>query len=195
LTDHALGRILARSCRQRFYVTPPFDNAAMDGFAVATSAALTGRGTVDTCRCRRGHSGRADLGRAACQACRPRRIFTGAPKVPVGADAVVMQEDVQRTGSNHPHRPAPAARPEHPPRGQRDGCRAPLVLDQGRDALTAPAKSRPVPQPGQASGARARRRLRVALLVTGDEIRASRCADRCGGADLGREHANAVARP
>ena len=71
---------------------PNFDNSAMDGYAVVASSCRTGGrlrvigeqpAGVD-----RGI--RISPGEAA-------RIFTGAP-MPVGADAVVMQEDVTRDG-------------------------------------------------------------------------------------------------
>ena len=71
---------------------PDFDNSAMDGYAVVASSCRTGErlrvigeqpAGVD-----RGI--RISPGEAA-------RIFTGAP-MPVGADAVVMQEDVTRDG-------------------------------------------------------------------------------------------------
>jgi molybdopterin molybdotransferase len=72
---------------------PPFDNSAMDGYAVAT-ADLVGDGpwTLDVA----GESSAGILppwlaNGAAC------RIFTGAP-VPERADAVVMQEHVTRDG-------------------------------------------------------------------------------------------------
>src|SRR5215467_14285849 len=67
---------------------PAFDNSAMDGYAVIASS------------CKRGQRlrviGEQPAGRDR-QLCISRgeaiRVFTGAP-VPVGADAVVMQEDV-----------------------------------------------------------------------------------------------------
>jgi len=71
---------------------PGFDNSAMDGYAVVASSCRTGErlrvigeqpAGVD-----RGI--RISPGEAA-------RIFTGAP-MPVGADAVVMQEDITRDG-------------------------------------------------------------------------------------------------
>jgi molybdopterin molybdotransferase len=90
----ALGRILASPVAS-LCMSPPFDNAAMDGFAVA-SAALSGDGpwTLDVvARVPAGQSARYPL--SGLQAA---RIFTGAP-VPDGADAVVMQEDTVRTGT------------------------------------------------------------------------------------------------
>lgn len=100
----ALGRILAQPVRSRS-MAPAFDNAAMDGYAVATSA-LSGNGPWALRVVARVPAGqdasRAVAGRAAA------RIFTGAP-IPEGADAVVMQEDVTREGEviHLARRPAP----------------------------------------------------------------------------------------
>ncbi len=71
---------------------PPFDNSAMDGYAVMASSCKKGQ--------RLRVIGEQPAGRDK-QLCISRgeaiRIFTGAP-VPAGADAVVMQEDVTRDG-------------------------------------------------------------------------------------------------
>lgn len=91
--EAALGHVLARPLRARAMV-PAFDNAAMDGYAVASSA-LAGEGPWRlrvVARVPAGQRG-ADLPPGATAA----RIFTGAP-VPEGADAVVMQEAVTRDG-------------------------------------------------------------------------------------------------
>ena len=72
---------------------PNFDNSAMDGYAVVASSCVVGKrlrvigeqpAAVD-------RQLRISAGEAV-------RIFTGAP-MPAGADAVVMQEDVTREGS------------------------------------------------------------------------------------------------
>ena len=111
--DQALARILGsvrplpsrrvplREARERFaardvlarVALPVFDNSAMDGYAVVASA------------CREGESQRvigeqpAGIDRALRVAAGEAvRIFTGAP-IPAGADAIVMQEDVRREGS------------------------------------------------------------------------------------------------
>ena len=99
----ALGRILADPVAAS-RMSPPFDNAAMDGYAVATSApdGAEGRGVVPW----RPRSGRA--GPRPLSALQAARIFTGAP-IPVGADAVVMQEDVLRDRHDDPHRRRPKA--------------------------------------------------------------------------------------
>jgi molybdopterin molybdotransferase len=80
-----LGRVLAAD-QVSGVTVPPFDNSAMDGYAVR--AAEVGEGVCLPVRQRiaAGQMGSAlELGTAA-------RIFTGAP-VPAGAEAVVMQED------------------------------------------------------------------------------------------------------
>jgi molybdopterin molybdotransferase len=72
---------------------PNFDNSAMDGYAVVASSCVVGKrlrviGEQPAALDRRL---RVSAGEAV-------RIFTGAP-MPAGADAVVMQEDVTREGS------------------------------------------------------------------------------------------------
>jgi molybdopterin molybdotransferase len=69
---------------------PPFDNSAVDGYAVRTPAAspLTVAGEIAA----GASSAGIEVGERMAY-----RIFTGAP-LPAGADAVVMQEDVSREG-------------------------------------------------------------------------------------------------
>ena len=89
----ARGRVLARDVAAPIDL-PPFDNSAVDGYAVRhrdldpkseTRLAIAGRltaGSAATSRSRRGNA---------------IRIFTGAP-MPAGADTVFMQEDVRVEG-------------------------------------------------------------------------------------------------
>ncbi len=73
--------------------SPPFDNSSMDGYAVRASEAFAGARLrlVETVQPAGGDLGLTlDAGEAI-------RIFTGAP-LPTGADAVVMQEDVEVAG-------------------------------------------------------------------------------------------------
>lgn len=158
----ALGRVLARPVTSRF-MSPPFDNAAMDGFAFASGGLLgDGPWMLDVvARVPAGQCSAVPL--VGLQAA---RIFTGA-KVPEGADAVVMQEEVKRTGSTIriDRRPKPGLNIRRA--GSEMGAGI-TVLQQGRrlDARAIAACA--------AAGAgivTVRRRLRVALLVTGDEIR------------------------
>ena len=91
--ERAHGRVLAAPVRSR-RAAPPFDNAAMDGYAISTLT-LTGPGPWDL-----RVVARVAAGQPATTAVAPgtaARIFTGAP-IPVGADAVVMQEDTWRDG-------------------------------------------------------------------------------------------------
>jgi molybdopterin molybdotransferase len=71
---------------------PPFDNSAMDGYAVvANSAGKNARLKI---------AGEQPAGvskNLSLSAGKTIRIFTGAP-MPIGADAVVMQEETQREG-------------------------------------------------------------------------------------------------
>jgi molybdopterin molybdotransferase len=86
----ASGRFIAEEIRARVD-NPAFTNSAMDGYAINTADAA-----------RHGHilrlDGEASAGSApgTLTPGTVMRIFTGAP-VPVGADAVVMQEDVKVT--------------------------------------------------------------------------------------------------
>lgn len=165
--DRAFGRILAQPVRSRS-MAPAFDNAAMDGYAIATSA-LTGVGPWVLPVVARVPAGQAvtTLVAGAVAA----RIFTGAP-IPDGADAVVMQEEVQRDGDVvHLSR-----RPEaglNIRRAGSDMASGATVLDKGQ--RLGPREIAVCAAAG-AGIVRVRRRLRVALLVTGDEVR------RAGGA-------------
>ena len=84
-----LNRVLAEDLHSTIDV-PGYDNSAMDGYAVNSEDCLTsGRKLPVTQRIPAGQVGtRLEKGTAA-------RIFTGAP-IPVGADAVVMQEKCQQ---------------------------------------------------------------------------------------------------
>ena len=89
---NAAGRILAEPLVAKL-TQPPFDASSMDGYAVCTSDLATVPTTLDVVgQSAAGHSytGVMEKGQAV-------RIFTGAP-LPQGADAVVIQEDTERTG-------------------------------------------------------------------------------------------------
>src|SRR5215468_574828 len=89
----ALGRVLAVDVIAAVDL-PPFDNSAVDGFAVRSQDldpnAETKLIIVD--RVAAGHAPGRSLGTGEAT-----RIFTGAP-MPGGADTVFMQEDVRREG-------------------------------------------------------------------------------------------------
>lgn len=88
----ATGRILAHDVRGSIDL-PPFDNSAMDGYAVRL-ADLAGAGPWTLSVEGRIAAGELHEGQAASN--EALRIFTGAP-VPRGFDSVVMQEHCERT--------------------------------------------------------------------------------------------------
>ena len=94
-TQVSLGDALDRFAATDLFATiplPPFDNSAMDGYAVvANSAGKNARLKI---------AGEQPAGvskNLSLSAGKTIRIFTGAP-MPTGADAVVMQEETQREG-------------------------------------------------------------------------------------------------
>jgi molybdopterin molybdotransferase len=91
LTMDALGRVLATSLISPIAV-PPYDNSAMDGYAVR-AAELHPKEMTRLQVSQRIPAGTMGTPLAQHTAA---RIFTGAP-IPAGADAVVMQEDTRQT--------------------------------------------------------------------------------------------------
>lgn len=94
----ACGRIVAADCSAQINL-PPFDNSAMDGYAVvsndvkfASAENPVSLNVIGEIPAGQNFEGRIVIGQCA-------RIFTGSP-VPEGADAVVMQEDTKREGEN-----------------------------------------------------------------------------------------------
>lgn len=87
----AAGRVLARGVEARL-TQPPFAASAMDGYAIFGSDAAPGDRfeVIGEAQAGRGFSGALATGQAL-------RIFTGAP-VPAGAEMVIIQEDVERSG-------------------------------------------------------------------------------------------------
>lgn len=90
--DEACGRVLAEDVAAPGPL-PPFDYSAMDGYAVATRD-LGGDGPWELPVVGESAAGGVTPDLAPGTAC---RIFTGA-RLPAGADGVVMQERVERSG-------------------------------------------------------------------------------------------------
>lgn len=163
--ERALGRFVARPIVAREDV-PSFDNSAMDGYAVRSdelAAASPERPTALPLSLESRAGGDAP---AALPVGTVARIFTGAP-MPLGADAVLMQEDVERRGHDVVVRgPAPL--------GHHVRRRA-SVLTAGDTVLSPGARLGPGEVGLLASQGYAHvpvhRRPRVALLSTGDELR------------------------
>ncbi len=163
-TFDALGRVLAADVRSLVDV-PPADNSAMDGYAMRC-ADVPAAGTMlpVSQRIPAGVVGEPLVPGTAA------RIFTGA-QVPLGADAVVMQEQCTAVGDITA---GGAVRVDTVPRlGLAIRCRG---EDVRAGSVVLPAGTRLTPQAlGLAASAGAAtlavaRRPRVALFSTGDEL-------------------------
>ncbi|MDZ7786794.1 MAG: gephyrin-like molybdotransferase Glp [Halofilum sp. (in: g-proteobacteria)] len=156
----ALGRVLAEDLHTSFDI-PPDTNAAMDGYALRGAdldasghAELTMVGTAWA-----GHPLDRTIGAGECA-----RIMTGAP-VPAGADTVVMQERTRADGATitidggEPGSNVRAAGEDLPAGG--------MALERG--ARIRPAELGVIASLGLTS-VPVRRRPRVALFATGDEL-------------------------
>jgi molybdopterin molybdotransferase len=157
----AIGRVLAGDIVAPLNL-PPFDNSAVDGYAVRSA-------DIDAARERRLIIvDRAAAGHAATQAVNPGeavRIFTGAP-MPAGADTVFMQEDCRIDGAD-----------VIVPPGLAQGANRRLAGEDIRaGAMALPAGRRLSAQDVALAAAlglsavEVMRRVRVALFSTGDEI-------------------------
>jgi molybdopterin molybdotransferase len=157
----ARGRVLAANVVAPVSL-PPFDNSAVDGYAVRHRDLGAGSET------RLKVAGRLTAGRAANAPVakgQAIRIFTGAP-MPRGADTVFMQEDVRTEGD------AVIV----PPGLARGANRRLAGEDVKKGAIVLPAGRRLAAQDVALAAAvgltrlKVRRRVRVALFSTGDEI-------------------------
>jgi molybdopterin molybdotransferase len=157
---HAAGRTLAADTTARV-TQPPNPVSAMDGYAVRAADAAKVPATLEvigTAPAGRPFTGRIGPGQAL-------RIFTGAP-MPEGADAVVIQEDTEASGDGVTIKEAAS-----PGRWVR---RAGLDFEAG-DALLHAGRVLTPRDVGLAAAMNVpwltvRRKPRVAILATGDEI-------------------------
>ncbi|WP_429010948.1 molybdopterin molybdotransferase MoeA [Aeromonas allosaccharophila] len=156
----ALGRVLASDIASPLAV-PPFDNSAMDGYAVRLADLATGTPLIMAGKAFAGQPYQGEWPAGHCV-----RIMTGAP-VPAGTDAVVMQEETQADGA----RITFLAQPEPGQNIRRAGS------DIGKGACVLPAGTRLTPREipllaslGVATVA-VRRPLKVAIFSTGDELK------------------------
>jgi molybdopterin molybdotransferase len=157
----ALGRVVAADMIASEDL-PPFDNSAVDGFAVrhADLAAAAETRLVIAERVMAGHRAAHPLtpGQAI-------RIFTGAP-MPAGADTVFMQEDCRIEG-NIVIVPPGLERGANSRSTGEDLRKGAVMLPAGRK-LTAADLALAAAQ--GATRLMVRRRLRVAVFSTGDEV-------------------------
>jgi molybdopterin molybdotransferase len=165
----AAGRVLAVDVVAA-RTQPPADNSAMDGYAVRSADLAAPEVRLPV-------GGRIAAGQVFSRPHRPGealRIFTGAP-VPDGVDAVIPQENC-RVDGDHVWLPPVAKGANVRPAGE----------DFRTGAVVLPAGRRLQPQDvGHAAAAghaslMVRRRPRVALFATGDEVREPGQADRPG---------------
>ena len=157
----ASGRVLAGDVVAPVNV-PPFDNSAVDGFAVRhadlAAAGETRLTVID--RVAAGHAPAHPVGPGQAV-----RIFTGAP-MPAGADTVFMQEDVR----------VESGAVIVPPGLKLGANRRPAGEDVRAGTVALPTGRRLAPQHVALAAAlgrvdlQVRRRIRVALFSTGDEI-------------------------
>ena len=157
----ACDRVLAEPITAR-RTQPPADMSAMDGYAVRAADVADPPVALAVV-------GAAPAGGAFDRALEPGqavRIFTGGP-VPAGADTVVIQEDTE-TGGDGTVRVLEAARPgRHIRRQGIDFAAGDVLLDAGR-RLT--ARDIALAASGNVPWLAVRRRARVAILTTGDEL-------------------------
>jgi molybdopterin molybdotransferase len=157
----ARGRVLAADVIAARNV-PPFDNSAVDGFAVRSADLDPNNATRLTIVDRVTAGSKAIRALARGEAA---RIFTGAP-VPAGADTVFMQEDTQVEGDC-----------VIVPPGLKPGSNFRLTGEDMRAGATILPAGRRLAAHHVAVGAamgltefNVRRRVKVALFSTGDEI-------------------------
>jgi molybdopterin molybdotransferase len=181
--EDALGRHLALALSAR-HDEPPFDNSAMDGYAVRASdlADASAEHPFELrviAESRAGGPQPSSIGSNDAA-----RIFTGAP-MPAGADAVVMQEDVERIDDRIVVR-APSAVGRHVRRRGEVLHAGDVLLESGTRigsgeiGLCASQGFAQLP---------VHRRPRVAILSTGDELREIGEPDRRGSIIDSNSHA------
>ncbi|EDN68556.1 molybdopterin biosynthesis protein MoeA [Beggiatoa sp. PS] len=160
---NALGRILADDVLSQINV-PPYDNSAMDGYAVrGVDLPVDGQAQLTIV----GTSFAGQPYTKTVQSDQCTRIFTGAV-IPAGTDTVIMQEHVEKQGDfiniTADHKKGQHVRPV----GE-DIAIGQVVLTAGKRMLPADIgllASLGVPE------VKVKRRLRVAFFSTGDELRA-----------------------
>ncbi|MFM4997300.1 molybdopterin molybdotransferase MoeA [Aeromonas sp. R7-4] len=156
----ALDRILAEEISSPLSV-PPFDNAAMDGYAVRLADLAAGAPLPVAGKAFAGQPYQGEWPAGHCI-----RIMTGAP-VPAGTEAVVMQEETQANDNGITFL-------THPVPGQNIRRRG-EDLAQGARVLASGLRLSPRELPLLASlgiaSVSVRRPLKVAIFSTGDELK------------------------
>ena len=159
--QRAHGRVLAADVTATI-AQPPFDNAAMDGFALR-HADLAAEGESVLTLAGEQFAGTAD--QPPLQPGQCVRITTGAP-MPPGADTVVMKENTRLDG-DHVHVLSPTTAGRHVRLAGEDTAPGDLLLRAG-DVLT-PSRIALCAMQGLAE-LEVRRPPTVAVFATGDEL-------------------------
>lgn len=158
----ARGRVTAAAVTAP-HALPPFNQSAMDGYAVRTSDFINGAATFPIVA-------RRAAGPQSCESIPDSpaaiRIFTGAA-VPVGFDAVVMQEDCTRCDAIVVVSRRPALRENIRMLGE-DVSEGATILSAG---VTIDTRHIAILAAAGVSNVRVRRCVRVALFSTGNELR------------------------
>jgi molybdopterin molybdotransferase len=158
LADGA-GRVLAAPMTAA-HSQPPFDASAMDGYAVRAADVVPGHPLrlIGTAQAGQRFSGMMTPGQCV-------RIFTGAP-LPIGADAVIMQEAATANGAEISFAITPAPGLSVRLRG--------TVFAEGQTLLAAGTRLTPARLALAASANQpvltVARQPRIAMLATGDEL-------------------------
>lgn len=163
--DASLGRVIARDAAADTDI-PPFDNSAMDGYAVRSrdasaaspSSPVTLRIVADE-RAGQVFTGRVGKAQAV-------RIMTGAP-APHGADAVVPVEDTRLVDEGRVQILAAARPHENIRKAGGDVQRGDIVVSAG--SVIGPAEMGMLASTGHPAP-EVFRRPRVAIVTTGDEL-------------------------
>jgi molybdopterin molybdotransferase len=169
--DQAEGRWLAAPARARI-AAPPFTCSAMDGYAVR-AADVPGPATLAVVATI--YAG--DVPAAALRPGEAARIFTGAT-LPAGADAVVREEAAREEGGRVRFA-APARAGEHVRPAGEDVAAGGEALPAG---LRIGARQAALLAAVGAERVSVRRRPRVVVLSTGDEVVSGRTPDSNGAA-------------
>lgn len=157
----AFGRILAEDLVAR-RTQPAFDASAMDGYALRAA-------DIAVVPCELAIVGESAAGHAFDGVVPPEsavRIFTGAP-LPAGADAVVIQEDTERSAEGGVRIMAAAAPGSNIRRAGNDFAEGNRLLQAG--TRLGPAACALAASAGHGS-LTVLRRVRVAVAATGDEL-------------------------
>ncbi|HZG30191.1 MAG TPA: gephyrin-like molybdotransferase Glp [Ensifer sp.] len=158
--DACSGRVLAFDLAARL-TQPPFDSSAMDGYAIRAADAHARARLTLIGESAAGHAFEGSVGPGQTV-----RIFTGAP-VPDGADTVLLQEDAIRHDDGTIGMSFfPEVRRHIRPRGQ-DFREGETILGAG--AIMTPSRLM-VAAAMDHPALPVRRRARVGLLATGDEL-------------------------